>query len=338
MEPMERVLAAARFEPVDCVPVAAAITDFYMRTVTPGLDGLTVPEQEVAMLARGAELFPGQPVFFMANPTPAIYPELINRIKQAAGGGPLTTRVFREVSVPMPGYDAVNLKRLEEIRYWIEHMPGELVRKYGYCDGLVRFENPFDTLVELVGSTDWFVKIATDPEFVHAAMTLFTEASIAGAKWLAGEIGMPKWVFLAEDFPGFVSRGDFEKFVVPYHKMLFDTFPDAVKLLHNDSRTTHLLGVLPECGMDVFHFGHEVDIKEAKEAMGGRVALMGNIDPVRMLVSAPPEKLRAECERIIEIGKRGGGFIFSTGGEVNPGTGPERVRLMLETASLKGKY
>ncbi len=332
MEPFEMFLAAARFEKTDYVPVAGSVTDFYMETITPGLDGLDGRDRLIRMLEYGAELFPEIPPIFLINPTPSIYPELIRRVNEAASGGPIRIEHIREAAVPDPETDPENLARLGEINYFIAGIPDELKRRYGCCNGLIRFENPFDTLCAVVGSSEWFSRTATDPAFVEAAMELFTEASVAGAKWLAGKIGQPSWVMLAEDFPGYVKLASFERFVLPYHRRIFETFPDAVKMLHNDSNTTHLLGALPDCGMDIFHFGYEVDVRAAKAAMGGRAALMGNLAPMTVLARETPEAVRAHCRAILEAGAPGGGFILSTGGEVNPGTDPSVVNLMVECA------
>jgi len=336
MEPFDAFLAAARFEPVEHVPVAGAVTDFYMKTITPGLDGLEEKEALLRMLEYGARLFPEIPLIFMINPTPALYPELIRRLREAADGGPIRIEHLKETTVPDPETDPVNLLRLEEIRYYIDRIPDALKAKYGYCRRLIRFENPFDTLCAVVGSSDWFAKTALEPEFVEAAMELFTEASVVGARWLAAKIGQPEWVILAEDFPGYVRRESFERFVLPYHRRIFDTFPSALKLLHNDSNTTHILESLPACGMDVFHFGYEVGVAAAKEAMSGRVALMGNLAPMTVLARAPLDEVRATCREILQAGAPGGGFIFATGGEVNPGTDPERVNLMVDCAKEFG--
>ncbi len=50
------------------------------------------------------------------------------------------------------------------------------------------------------------------------------------------------------------------------------------------------------------------------------------------------ELVEAEARRIIEAGKPGGGFIFSTGGEVNPGTDPARLNALVRYAQTYGRY
>lgn len=338
MSPFDQFLKAARFEHVEHVPVAAAMTDFYLGEITPRLKGLSEPDRQLKMALHAVELFPEQSMTFLLNPAVSIFPSMFASLREAAGQGPVLIEHIKRAAIPDPANDKTNLARLDNIRYYHNIIHADIQRDYGFCGGVIRFENPFDELTSFIGSTEWFTKIAAEPEFVAAAMELFTEASIAGAKWLATQIGDPRFVILAEDFPGYINRESFKRFVLPYHKRIFETFPDAVKLLHNDSNTTHLLDLLPGCGMDVFHFGYEVDVAAAKSAMAGRVALMGNLSPMNVLARASMEEVVSDCERILKAGAPGGGFIFATGGEVNPGTMPERVNYMNEAAVRFGKY
>jgi uroporphyrinogen decarboxylase len=143
---------------------------------------------------------------------------------------------------------------------------------------------------------------------------------------------------LAEDMPSFLSPEQYLQFVAPYHRRLFEAFPDALKFLHNDGDAAHLIEVLPQCGMDILHFGPQVPIEWAKAKIGDRVALMGNLDPLRVMLQGSDEQCDAECRRIIQAGKPGGGFVFSTGGELSPGTDPARVRAMARYARRLGAY
>jgi hypothetical protein len=346
MTPFARFLAAARGQPLDHVAVAGAVTDFYLAPLL-GLEDAPDPWQaRLTMLERGAELFPELPLIFVVNPCSRLFAPMFWQIEnreaylqttwEAIPAGRLDSlKTLAHLTIP---FDCpLNLLALEEARWFAEHIPAELKERFGYCNGLIRFEGPFDSLALNVG-TEWFLRMYTEPEFVHRAMELFTEASIVGAKALASAIGSPQWVILAEDMPGLISREHFQEFVLPYHRRIFQTFPEAVKLLHNDANTTHLLDLLPECGMDVFHLGYEVPIELAKEKMGARVALMGNLAPRQVLWQGDEATVEAESRRIIAAGKPGGGFIFSTGGEVNPGTAPARLNAMVRYAQTYGQY
>ena len=90
--------------------------------------------------------------------------------------------------------------------------------------------------------------------------------------------------------------------------------------------------------MDILHLGPQVPMELAKDAIGHGVALMGNLDPLRVMLRGSREEFEAECLRIMNASKPGGGFVFSTGGELSPGTDPERVRAMSRYARTLGGY
>jgi len=345
--PFSRFLAAARREPVDHVPVVGAISDFYLAPLF-GISDPDDAEAKLEMLVRGAECFPDQPLLFVITPCAALYLNMLRQVDNRDAyyerpeewlrvGRLYSVRELAQIRLPEPSTCPEHMIMQQIIAWYHENVPQELVERFGYVKGLIRFENPFDQLALNLG-TEWFARIHTDPDFVHAAMDLFTEASLLGARSLAEEFGPPIWVMLAEDLPSMLSPEHYLQFVAPYHRRLFEAFPDAIKFLHNDGDAAHLIEVLPECGMDILHFGPQVPIEVAKSKIGERVALMGNLDPMRVALRGSDEEFATECRRIIEAGKPGGGFVFSTGGELSPGTEPERVRIMEHYARQFGEY
>jgi len=345
--PFSRFLAAARHEPVDYVPVVGAISDFYLAPLL-GISDPDEPEAKLEMLVRGAELFPDQPLLFVITPCAALHLNMLRQVDNRDAyyerpedwlrvGRLYSARELAQIRIPDPSSCPEHLLTLQIIQWYYENVPTELVERFGYVKGLVRFENPFDRLASNLG-TEWFARIYTDPSFVHAAMDLFTEASLVGAHSLAKEFGPPVWVMLAEDLPSMLSPEHYVEFVAPYHRRLFEAFSGAVKFLHNDGDAAHLVEVLPECGMDILHFGPHVPIELAKAKIGSRIALMGNLDPLGVVLRGSAAQFEAESKRIIEAGKVGGGFVFSTGGELSPGTDPERVRAMSRYARQFGAY
>jgi uroporphyrinogen decarboxylase len=89
-------------------------------------------------------------------------------------------------------------------------------------------------------------------------------------------------------------------------------------------------------GADVLSVGPGIDIAEAKKATSGKVALMGNLDPINVLERGTPEQVSAEAARIMRIGKDGGGYIFDTGEMVPRDTPEENMRAMIRSARQNG--
>ncbi|MHB8475171.1 MAG: uroporphyrinogen decarboxylase [Steroidobacteraceae bacterium] len=82
-------------------------------------------------------------------------------------------------------------------------------------------------------------------------------------------------------------------------------------------------------GCDAVGVDWTTDLKQAREAVAGRVALQGNLDPSALF--APPETLRAETLRVLESYGAGPGHVFNLGHGITPEVHPDRVALLVET-------
>ena len=87
---------------------------------------------------------------------------------------------------------------------------------------------------------------------------------------------------------------------------------------------------IPEFGADVFHFGTE--IAETKKRIGKQLCLMGNLDPLEVMLRGGVETVRQTARSALKIGAQGGGFLLSTAGGMAPGTPRENIQAAIETA------
>jgi uroporphyrinogen decarboxylase len=82
-------------------------------------------------------------------------------------------------------------------------------------------------------------------------------------------------------------------------------------------------------GCDAAGVDWTTDLSSARKAVGGRVALQGNLDPSALF--APPAILRAETIRVLESYGTGAGHVFNLGHGITPDVDPERVALLVKT-------
>jgi uroporphyrinogen decarboxylase len=82
-------------------------------------------------------------------------------------------------------------------------------------------------------------------------------------------------------------------------------------------------------GCDAVGVDWNTDLSAARQAVDGRVALQGNLDPAALL--APPDQLRAETLRVLRSFGAGAGHVFNLGHGITPEVDPERVALLVET-------
>jgi uroporphyrinogen-III decarboxylase len=65
--------------------------------------------------------------------------------------------------------------------------------------------------------------------------------------------------------------------------------------------------------------------------MGGRVVLLGNVNPM-LVHRGPPERVReATCACLRKLAPLGG-YIVQDGANIPPGTPPEHINAMMEAA------
>lgn len=98
----------------------------------------------------------------------------------------------------------------------------------------------------------------------------------------------------------------------------------------------HLSTLVEQTGLRAFYINPFDDIAEAKAALGGQALLVAAINDISLILWTE-EDINREVMRIMEAGKLGGGFIFST--LMMPFAIPEKnIRTMLDAAYRYGRH
>jgi uroporphyrinogen decarboxylase len=76
-------------------------------------------------------------------------------------------------------------------------------------------------------------------------------------------------------------------------------------------------------GCDAVGLDWSVDIKKARQLIGDKVALQGNLDPAIMATN--PQVIKQEASRILAEYGHGSGHVFNLGHGITPNITPENV-------------
>lgn len=79
-------------------------------------------------------------------------------------------------------------------------------------------------------------------------------------------------------------------------------------------------------------------LQDAKECFGETMCLLGNLDHIHFLKTASPQEVAEKTRAIMEIGKPGGHYIFSTSDFLEKGTPLENIKAMIDSAREAGRY
>lgn len=85
---------------------------------------------------------------------------------------------------------------------------------------------------------------------------------------------------------------------------------------------------LADTGCDVIGLDWTIELGAARERVGERVALQGNLDPA--VLKSSPQALREEAIRILYSYGAGSGHVFNLGHGITPDVPPERVAALVE--------
>ncbi|MGB5098584.1 MAG: uroporphyrinogen decarboxylase [Porticoccaceae bacterium] len=88
------------------------------------------------------------------------------------------------------------------------------------------------------------------------------------------------------------------------------------------------LDAIADSGCDAVGLDWCMDIGQARDQVGNRVALQGNLDPA--VLRAPATVVVAEAERIVRAFGAGPGHVFNLGHGISPDVSPDRVAALVD--------
>lgn len=200
---------------------------------------------------------------------------------------------------------------------------------------------PFALASYFVGTQEFLIEVAmanaelpgSDPEAIHHALDLAADALIAFGKacFDAGADLLHCGDSLASC--DVISPADYERWAFPYERKVIQAWKayGAKTLLHICGDSSKVIGLYADTGADVIEVDHKVDLAHAIEAVAGRSCLIGNLDPVTVLLQGTPERVRVEAERCVETA-RGSGYVLGSGCVVPRFTPIENLRAMVDVA------
>ena len=197
---------------------------------------------------------------------------------------------------------------------------------------------PFSSTSLLYGIQESMMLMLTDPELFKKTCNFFVELqTIWGkAQFEAGAHAL--WLGDCNAMSNLISFEHYDEFAYEPAKELLKRYRDigVLTFFHASEEKIPYIEKQATLGADILSVGPGVDIENAKKATSGKIALMGNLDPVNILQRGTSEQVAEEAARIMRIGKEGGGYIFDTGEMVPRDTPEKNMRAMIKNARQNG--
>ncbi len=249
------------------------------------------------------------------------FKHLLPRIEPGYGGG-----LFGTLKAYLRLMSFVNAYK-KDIRYWEGRGIPVLI---GMPCGA-----PYEMFSTARTFNQFLLDLYRYPEKVAAAMDATLPDTIKAVVRGIKSLGVPR-VFLASERGSgdMTSPKQFEQFYLPWLKKLVDALvaEGITPLLHFDGnwdRNIHYLKELP-AGKCILDLDSTSDIFKAKEMLGDRMCIMGDV-PSSLLTLGTPDEVASYCKKLIDKVGKGGGFILSSGCTVPYNAKYENLKAMVDT-------
>ena len=195
---------------------------------------------------------------------------------------------------------------------------------------------PFTTAARILGTEKLMMATIENPERLMDLITLTTEINWAVFERIMAHPDIPG-LNLSEPMSSgdMISPAMFRKFSAPFLKDLVGRAKNGKKysMIHICGNATSLLPDVVDIGPDCFSVEAKVDLKAAKEVLGGKVCVAGNVSPTGAFLSGKPEEVIQEARACLEAWGNNPGFILTVGCDFPKEVPFENVKALMSLKS-----
>lgn len=197
---------------------------------------------------------------------------------------------------------------------------------------------PFTNAAYLMGTTEAFTAILERPDFMQELLRIIVDKTIAWLDfcWHEEKIQTRDFAW-TDDLAAYLSADTWQEVLLPYNKKLRDHFDWAS--MHMCGHTNHLLEIFTyQLKINEYQgFGWQVDLDKIGDIMGGKVVLLGNVNPL-LVSDGTPDEVKRATRLVIEKLAPYKGLIIQDGNNIAPGSPVENINAMMAAAEEFGQY
>jgi len=233
------------------------------------------------------------------------------------------TSILHGLRIPDPHREGSRMAN----RITAVHLLHERMKDSHFIEGWV--EGPCAESADLRGINTLMTDYYDDEDFVHELASFCVDVALefATAQIEAGA----DIIGIGDAAASLTSRAIYDEFIFPHEKRLIDGIHAAggrVRL-HICGRSSHLLDAIARLDCEIVDLDTLVSLSTARETMGGRQVLLGNIGTVAVVKNGTVEEVRqalAQCRA-----DAGPAWIAGAGCEIPRFSPHENVRCLADT-------
>lgn len=195
---------------------------------------------------------------------------------------------------------------------------------------------PFSAAAAVMGTDNFLKNLITNPDKAHDLLEIVTESNLRIIdKFKELDIGLCISDPVAST--SLISVKNFREFAMPYQKKCIDRIGNGATL-HICGRSKEIWDSMVEAGMTNLSLDNIEDLEEAKNSVGDKVTIMGNVKPVDTIKNGNKEDVIFEAKECIKKAyDNPKGFILSSGCQIPIDSPIENVQALMDVARSYGR-
>jgi uroporphyrinogen decarboxylase len=139
---------------------------------------------------------------------------------------------------------------------------------------------------------------------------------------------------------GMLGPAPFREFSLRYMAQVVDALKadaharELPVILFSKGANRHL-PAMADTGCAALGVDWTIDLADARAAVGGRVALQGNLDPA--VLRSNPDTIRREARAVLDSYGNHPGHVFNLGHGITPEVDPEHVKVLVDEVHAYGR-
>lgn len=204
----------------------------------------------------------------------------------------------------------------------------------------VLISGPFTAASSVYKTENLLRATRKDPENLHRLIRLCTD----GLKEIYREfIKAGVMILFCDPIASgtIISRKHYLEFVLPYTIELMADIHEAGGMVcyHICGDTTNIVEDMVLSGCDMLSIDNRVNLKQTKERIGDQVPLLGNVDPVEVLILGTPEEVDNAAKKcVMDAYDSKCGYILASGCDLNGDVPLENIDQFMKAARTYGKW
>jgi uroporphyrinogen decarboxylase len=176
--------------------------------------------------------------------------------------------------------------------------------------------------------------IYNNPELAHKILNKLTDVV---ADYLSAQINAgANAVQIFDTWAGMLSPRDYLVFALKYvNQVILKVKRKDEPIIYFPKGVHYRMRTTADCGADVIGVDWTIDLAKARDKIGNKVAIQGNLDPT--VLYAEPSFIRREAKKVLQSFGEGNGHIFNLGHGILPDIKPEHAKVLVDFVKEESK-